>query len=125
MRPGVPRRTTKRTPADVRRRQERRAVRVARYERMVALAQEGVSARQIAQEVGVAPATVYRYLAASSFPEHFFPQRPRPTDPIDPYIPYLQERWNAGEHNALTLWRAIHAPSMRRATPSASHRYAG
>lgn len=87
-------------------------MRVARYERMVALAQEGVSARQIAQEVGVAPATVYRYLAASSFPEHFFSQRPRPTDTIDPYIPFLQERWNAGEHherNALTLWRAIHA----------------
>jgi transposase len=73
---------------------------------MVALAQEGVSARQIAEEVGVAPATVYRYLAANQFPEHFFSQRPRP---IDPYIPYLQERWNAGEHNALTLWRAIHA----------------
>jgi transposase len=102
----APRRTTKRTPADVRRRQERRAVRLARYERMVALAQEGVSARQIAEEVGVAPATVYRYLAANQFPEHFFSQRPRP---IDPYIPYLQERWNAGEHNALTLWRAIHA----------------
>jgi transposase len=81
-------------------------VRVARYERMVALAQEGISARQIAQEVGVAPATVYRYLAASSFPEHFFSQCPRH---IDPYIPFLQERWNAGEHNALTLWRAIHA----------------
>jgi len=81
-------------------------VRLARYERMVALAQEGVSARQIAEEVGVAPATVYRYLAANQFPEHFFSQRPRP---IDPYIPYLQERWNAGEHNALTLWRAIHA----------------
>jgi transposase len=76
---------------------------------MVTLSQEGVSARQIAQEVGVAPATVYRYLAARSFPEHFFSPRPRPTDPIDPYIPYLQERWNAGEHNAVTLWRAIHA----------------
>jgi transposase len=29
----------------------------------------------------------------------------RPTAHIDPYIPYLQERWNAGGHNALTLWR--------------------
>jgi transposase len=34
------------------------------------------------------------------------PLRPRR---IDPYIPYLQDRWNAGEHNARTLWREIHA----------------
>ncbi len=26
-----------------------------------------------------------------------------------PDIPYLQERWNAGEQNARTLWREIHA----------------
>lgn len=34
------------------------------------------------------------------------PLRPRQ---IDPYIPHLQERWNAGEQNARTLWREIHA----------------
>jgi transposase len=101
----APRRTTKRAPADVRRRQERRAVRLARYEHVVALSREGVSAHQIAEEVGVARATIYRYLSAARFPEHISPQRPRQ---IDPYLPYLQERWNAGEHNALTLWREIH-----------------
>src|SRR5689334_18257720 len=100
MRPGVPRRTTKRLPTDIRRRQERRAVRLARFERVRALSREGVSARQIAEETGVARATIYRYLTAAHFPEHLPRQHERP---IEPYIPYLHERWNAGEHSPLTL----------------------
>ena len=79
---------------------------MARFEQVRALWQEGVSARQIAEETGVARATIYRYLTATTFPEHLPRQHERP---IAPYIPYLQERWNAGEHNALTLWREIHA----------------
>ena len=81
-------------------------MRLARFEQVRALSQEGVSARQIAEETGVARATIYRYLTADHFPEHLPRQHERP---IAPYIPYLQERWNAGEHNALTLWREIHA----------------
>jgi transposase len=102
----APRRSTKRALVDIERRQERRAARLARYEQVVALAQEGLSAHQIAQDVGVARATVYRYLAAACFPERIPAQHPRQ---IDPYVAYLQERWNAGEHNAQTLWRDIHA----------------
>jgi transposase len=79
---------------------------LARYEQVRVLSREGVSARQIAEETGVARATIYRYLSADRFPEHLPRQHERP---IEPYIPYLQERWNAGVHNALTLWREIHA----------------
>jgi transposase len=73
---------------------------------VVALAEEGLSAHQIAQDIGIGRATVYRYLAAASFPERIPPRPPRQ---IDPYLPYLQARWNAGEHNAQILWREIHA----------------
>src|SRR5262249_26424796 len=38
------------------------------------------------------------------------PPRPRR---IDPYLPSLRERWNAGEHNARGLWREIRAPGYR------------
>lgn len=107
----APRRTSKRTPADARRRQERRAARKAQYEHVVALYQEGLSAHQIAAEVGVARATVHRYVRAACFPERMPALRPRH---IESYIPYLLERWNAGEHNARTLWRAaIHAQGYR------------
>jgi len=102
----APRRTTKRSPTDIRRRQERRDARVARFEQVRALSREGVSARQIAEETGVARATIYRYLTATTFPEYLPRQHERP---IEPHISYLQARWNAGEHHALTLWREIHA----------------
>jgi len=81
-------------------------VRLARFEQVRALSREGVAARQIAEETSVARATVYRSLSAASFPEHLPRQHERP---IEPSIPSLQERWNAGEHRPLTLWREIHA----------------
>ena len=89
----APRRTTKRSPTDVRRRQERRAVRLARFEQVRALSREGVSARQIAEETGVARATIYRYLTAAQFPEHLPRQHERP---IEPYIPSLQDALECG-----------------------------
>ena len=102
----APRRTAKRTPADEQRRQERRAARMARYEHAVALHLQGLSVHQIAPEVGLARATIHRYIRAACFPERMSPRRPRQ---IDPSIPYLQDRWNAGEHHPRTLWREIHA----------------
>jgi transposase len=47
---------------------------------------------------------VLKYLRAACFPE--LAARPRPRQ-IDPYLAYLRERWNAGEHNARALCRAI------------------
>jgi transposase len=97
-------RTTKRTPAEARRKQERREPRRGQYEQVVALHQHGASSVQIAKQVGLARGTVLKYLRAACFPE--MAPRPRPRQ-IDPYVPYLQERWNAGEHNARALWREI------------------
>lgn len=99
-------RTTKRTPAEARRKQERRGPRQATYERVVRLHQQGVSSVQIAKQVGLARGTVLKYLRAACFPEMATHPRPRQ---IDPYLPYLRERWNAGEHNARALWREIRA----------------
>ncbi len=99
-------RTTKRTPAEARRKQERRGWRQANYERVVALHQHGVSSVQIAKQAGLARGTVLKYLRAACFPE--MAPRPRPRQ-IDPFLPFLRERWNAGEHNARALWREIRA----------------
>ncbi len=99
-------RTTKRTPAEARRKQERRGRRQANYEQVVALHQQGVSSVQIAKQVRLARGTVLKYLRVACFPE--MAPRPRPRQ-IDPYLPCLRERWNAGEHNARALWREIRA----------------
>jgi transposase len=101
---GAAPRTTKRTPTETRRTQERRGWRQANYERVVALHQQGVSSVQIAKQVGLARGTVLKYLRAACFPE--MAPRPRPRQ-IDPYVSYLRERWNAGEHNARALWREL------------------
>jgi transposase len=99
-------RTTNRTPAEALRKQERRGRRQATYERVVALHREGVSSVQIAKQVGIARGTVLKYLRAACFPE--MAARPRHRQ-IDAHVPYLRERWNAGEHNARGLWREIRA----------------
>jgi transposase len=53
-------RTTKRTPAEARRKQERREPRHGQDERVVALHQQGVSSVQIAKQVGLARGTVVK-----------------------------------------------------------------
>src|SRR5207249_2466964 len=86
---------------------DRRAQRHARYEAVRALHDEGRSIRQIARTLGLARGTVERFLHAEGFPERQA-RRPRPTLLL-PYTAYLQERWNAGYHNAPALWREVRA----------------
>jgi len=95
--PGPPKRAE-------RERLERRAWRQDRYEEVRACAQQGMTFREIARTLGVARATVSRFVQADSFPEQ--PPRPRPNQ-ITRYEPYLRERWNAGEQNTAALWREL------------------
>jgi transposase len=99
-------RATKHTPVDVRRKQERRAAREQHYQQVITLVQHGVSAHQIARHLGIARQTVAKFIQVAAFPEIALHARSRP---IDPYLPYLRERWNAGEHNVRQLWREIRA----------------
>lgn len=46
-----------------------------------------------------------RYAHADAFPERR--PHPRQASMLDPYEPYLQERWNAGCHTARQLWREL------------------
>jgi transposase len=92
--------------ADARRKQERHAAREQHFQQVVALTQHGVSAHQIARRLGIARATVAKFLRVAAFPEIALHPRPRR---IDRYLPYLRERWNAGEHNVRQLWREVRA----------------
>ncbi len=84
-----------------------RATRVGRYDAVVALDRRGLSQKDIARRVGIGRKTVRRFLRAGVFPERAQPPRRRTI--LDPYEPYLRERWTAGCHNSLQLWREIHA----------------
>jgi transposase len=99
--PGPPR--TKRRVQQ--RREDRRAQRLARYDTVIALHQEGHSHAAISRQTGLGRKTVRRYLRAGAFPERSAaPARPTM---LAPYEPYLRTRWTEGCHNAHQLWREI------------------
>ena len=68
--------------------------------------EQHASIRSIARQMGIGRRTVRRYLAAGSFPE-MAQRRPRPSI-LDPFAPYLRQRWQGGCHNALQLFRELH-----------------
>jgi len=85
--------------------QERRARRLERYEEVMAWHAQGQSIRAIARLTGLNKHTVQRYVEADGCPE---PQpRARRHTQLERFIPYLQERWDAGCHNAKRLWQDL------------------
>lgn len=84
-----------------------RSRRVARYEEVQTLIQQGVPLLQVATRLGLARATVRRFAQAAVFPERatLAPQPRR----LDPYLSYLQQRVAEGCRNASQLWRELQA----------------
>jgi transposase len=78
--------------------------RLARYEQVKALHQQGWSQRAISCQTGLERKTIRRYLQAGSFREWATPRRRRA---LDGFLPYLEKRWAEGYHNAAQLWREI------------------
>ena len=99
-------------------RQQRRARRLHRYEEVVRLHEEGVSVRQIAQQMGMGRQTVRRHLNQGAFPE--IAQRRKMHSILDRWEAYLLERWQNGCHNALQLYREIHEQGYTGSRPLVS-----
>lgn len=84
--------------------QARREERLAHYEQVIALRKLGMSQAAIAQQVGIGASTVQSWLAAGTFPE----RKPREqASQLDPYLPYLFQRWSEGGHNIACLFREL------------------
>ncbi len=83
--------------------------RYARYERVLALHQAGMGQRAIAREMQMSRRIVRRFLTSETFPERASGsgRRPKSKSKLDPYLAYLRERWNAGEHRGSHLFREI------------------
>jgi transposase len=86
-------------------REERRAQRLARYDAVIALHQEGHSHAAISRQTGLGRRTVRRYLRAGAFPERA--EAPARPTMLALYEAYLRARWTDGCHNAHQLWREI------------------
>lgn len=85
---------------------QRRASRLAQYERARERHAQGWPIRAIGRELGLNRTTVRSYIRATSFPERQ-PRVVRQPGVLDPHIPYLIERWNAGCRNGTALWKEI------------------
>jgi transposase len=84
------------------------ARRRAKYDQARALHASGASVAQVARTVGVSRMTVYQYLREGP------PQRKRHSvhgrqRVLEPWEPYLLERWEEGCRMATVLWREIRA----------------
>lgn len=92
---------------------ERRARRLARYEEVHRLFENGLSKSAIAQHLGMQRETVRKFLRAETFPERVIPAG-RPSS-VHPYAEYLRERWRAGCTSAKKLHQEMRAKGFRGA----------
>jgi transposase len=81
------------------------------YEKIQTMREEGWNISQLASELGHHRETIRKYFYASSFPER--QAHKLGGSILDPYIPYLEQRLQAGCENALQLWREIQAQGYR------------
>src|SRR6266487_3872983 len=83
----------------------RRAQKLDRYEQIIELHDQGLTAIDIASRIGISGRTVHRWLAHGSFPEAR--RRRRRPSLIDPYERYVLARWHEGNRNGLQLYREL------------------
>ena len=96
--------------APVARAPERRSLvaqehRDARFAEAARLREQGMSIRAVARRLGVERKTMGRWLRAGRAPT--WRHHDRGTSILDPHRVYLEERWQAGCHNAAALWREL------------------
>lgn len=96
-------------------RAERRNGRQARYQEVRQLYASGQTRTQIAARVGLSRKTVSRWLNTTAYPAHpGAKRRGRPYgSQLDPFKPYLLERFQAGCHNGRRLYEEIQAQGYR------------
>lgn len=67
-----------------------------------------MTAKEIARRVGLGRRTMQSWLAHETYPETHYHLR-RHHSQFDAFEAYVQQRWDAGEHNIQQLWREIQA----------------
>ena len=84
-----------------------RTNRHAHYEAVRALHQQAFAQREIARKLSLSRNTVRKFLRAEAFPERS--PRAYRTSILDPYKPFILERWKAGCWNGSQLYSEVKA----------------
>src|SRR5712692_2014983 len=98
----------------------RRAQKLDRYEQVLELRDQGLTAADIGSRIGVSGRTVQRWLAYGSFPEAR--RRRRQPSLIAPYERHVLQWWQAGNRNGSQLYRELKAQGYRGSS-KAMYRY--
>lgn len=81
------------------------ARRQEKYDKVQQLNRDGYSDRTIARHLKMSRRTVRKYLEADTCP--LYPAGRVRSSKLTPWLPYLEQRWQAGCTNASQLWREI------------------
>jgi transposase len=100
-----PRQPARRSPAEMATRDARYQGRLALRQQVQALREQGESILGIAQRLALNRSTVYRYLRGQ--PESNAVRTRHVGSRLDPFLPYLCQRWSEGCHNGSQLWREL------------------
>jgi transposase len=77
------------------------------------LHEKGLGVVAISRQVGLSRKTVSTYLQWKQAPELV-----TQGSIVDAYMPYLQQRWSAGVHNALILWQELQEQGYKGSYPT-------
>ncbi|MFD9861902.1 transposase [Streptomyces alboflavus] len=77
------------------------------FEAVHTIADSGRSLSATARELGLNRRTVAKYARAASWQECVRRTPPRRSTSLDPYLEYLRQRWEEGEHTATVLHQEI------------------
>ena len=88
-----------------------RSRRLARHEQIWALRRQGWTGQAIAQQLGSAKATVFRYLRSPTFAERTYKRRGHSI--LNPYKDLLLRHWNRGCHDALEVFHLLQQQGYR------------
>jgi transposase len=97
--------------------QVRRDKRMARYEHVRMLFEQGHSQRAIAQQLKLARETVSKFVQAEEYPEMHHPKRGEKRSILDPYKRYLLLRWQDGCRNSVQLYDELKARGYPGSAP--------
>jgi len=94
-----------------------RTLRLEKYEQTHKLRQQGYSIKDTAHHLGIGKRTAYTYLSAETFPERQPTIRQRGSG-LEPYKPYLKQRWSLGYQQTKALSREIQQQGYRGSYPT-------
>ena len=86
---------------------DRRAARLALYEKAMELRAQGRTMKQIGRELGIDQRTASKFIRAGSFPERA--ARARGPTPLDAHREYIESRVGSGCQSPAPIWREVRA----------------